>query len=109
MKQSAPEAEFLLHCRANKLKPKTEFRFNPSRKWRLDFAFPDQKLGIEINGGIWRVSGHTTGTGLTRDYEKGNSAILLGWRVLNFTPAMVKSGEAIKIVMECLTHCRISG
>src|SRR3990167_10172651 len=81
MKQSAPEAEFALHCRAHKLTPETEFRFNPARKWRFDFAWPEQKLGVEINGAVWVVGVHSTGAGITRDYEKGNSAALLGWRV----------------------------
>ena len=34
--------------------------------------------------------------------EKYNTAALLGWTVLRFTPAMVKSGAAINLVLEAL-------
>jgi hypothetical protein len=33
--------------------PTREYVFAPPRKWRFDFAWPDIKLAVEINGGIW--------------------------------------------------------
>lgn len=60
------------------------------RKFRLDFAHPETKIGIEINGGIYqRNSGHSSITGLERDYEKINIATILGWRLFILSGDMI--------------------
>lgn len=102
MKQSKPEMEFALHCRAHQLNPAQEFKFHEYRKWRFDFCFPADMLAIEIEGGVWSGGRHTRGAGFTADMEKYNAATLQGWRVLRFTPAMVSSGEAIQMVKRAL-------
>lgn len=104
MKQSAPEAEFALHCRAHKLNPVSEFKFHPVRKWRADFAFPSHMILIEIEGGVWIQGRHQTGKGFSADCEKYSHAALLGYRVFRFTPDMVKSGEAVQMVNEALKN-----
>ena len=65
-------------------KPEREYRFHPERQWRLDFAWPDQRVGVEIQGGTYRKGGHSTGAGIRRDQEKLNAAQELGWRLLQF-------------------------
>jgi very-short-patch-repair endonuclease len=65
--------------------PVAEYRFHPVRQWRLDFAWPDKKLGIELEGGTWSGGRHTTGAGYAGDCEKYNAAVELGWRVLRYT------------------------
>jgi len=76
-----------------------EYRFHPKRKWRLDFAWVDRKIGVEVEGGIWLPkSGHNTGVGITRDIDKGNALVLLGWRVLRVTEKMIKTGQAIDLI-----------
>lgn len=102
MKQSAPEAEFLLHCRAHQLNPVVEFRFHPVRKWRADFAFPAEMILIEIEGGVWVNGRHNRGAGYSADCEKYSNAALLGYRVFRFTPAMVKNGEAIQMIIQAI-------
>jgi very-short-patch-repair endonuclease len=47
--------------------PVRQYRFDKVRRFKLDFAWPDLKLGVEVNGGTWVKSGHTTGGGLDRD------------------------------------------
>lgn len=66
-------------------KPEREFRFHPKRLWRFDFAYPNEKIAIEIEGGVFVRGRHTTGIGFTADTEKYNEAIKLGWRVLRYT------------------------
>jgi hypothetical protein len=66
-----------------------EFRFCDKRKFRFDFAHPETKTAIEINGGRWFKSGHSSGKGLKRDYEKINLAILDGWVVFQLCDDMV--------------------
>lgn len=70
--------------------PDTEYQFHPDRKWRFDFAWPDKKLAVEINGGQWQQGRHTrAGKGYENDLEKMNAAQLAGYTVLQFTPDMI--------------------
>lgn len=77
-----------------------EFYFSVDRLYRFDYAIPSHKIGIEVNGGVWAKgnSGHSSGTGILRDYEKSNLGQSLGWSVVTVTPSQVKSGEAISIL-----------
>ena len=58
-----------------------EFRFHPERKFRLDFAWPEAKIGIEFDGVMMRTVGHNSLAGILRDSEKSNLAQALGWRI----------------------------
>ena len=88
--------------------PQTEYRFDPDRRWKLDLAYVDQKLGIEIEGGIWmqtregRSKGHAHPSRFLSDIEKYNKAAVLGWRLLRFTPQMVEDGEALATIERAL-------
>lgn len=67
--------------------PEREFHFAKSigRKWRFDFAWPADKVAVEIDGGIFMRGGHNRGVQFTEDCEKLNAAVVLGWRVLRYT------------------------
>jgi len=95
-KVSVPEELFALHCRAEGFNPHREYKFHPTRRWRFDFAFLDVLVATEVEGGVWSGGRHGTGVGFTNDCEKYAEAALLGWRVLRFTSAQVKSGYAIE-------------
>jgi len=62
-----------------------EYRFHPERKWRFDFALPNQKVAIEFEGGIFMNGGHNRGIIYASNCEKYNAAVLLGWKVLRYT------------------------
>ena len=79
-----------------------EYKAVPGRKFPFDFAFPEARLLVEVQGGTYTVGAHSTGTGLARDYEKINLAQLHGWRCLQFDGKAVKSGEAAKTIQEAL-------
>jgi len=99
---SPGEELFKLHCRISGLNPVTEHRFDTKRKWRFDFAFPTQKLAVEIEGAIWSRGRHTRGIGYEGDMEKYNAAVLAGWRVLRYSTDMVVRGDAITDVEKYL-------
>jgi very-short-patch-repair endonuclease len=101
-----PAAAFALQLKAYKLRPETELRFDEVGKWRFDYAFPALMLAVEIDGGTWTGGRHTRGSGYAKDCTKRNTATLKGWRVLNFTTDMVKSGEAIDTTLEALRKWR---
>ena len=69
--------------------PSVEYKFHPTRKWRIDYAWPSRKLAVEIDGGIWRNGSHSRGSGLMRNYEKRNAMAVMGWRLLCYTPQSI--------------------
>ena len=83
-----------------------EYRFDPSRRWRADFAFPASRILVEVEGGTWQQGRHTRGAGYASDCEKYNAATEQGWRVLRYTSEMVKSGQAVAQIIRMLegTH-----
>ena len=99
---SEGEELFALHCKVKGLNPVREWAFAKPRRWRFDFCFPKEKLAVEIEGGTWINGRHNRGSSTEAEMEKYNTAALLGWTVLRFTPAMVKSGAAINLVREAL-------
>ena len=82
--------------------PVREFRFHPTRQWRVDFAWIAQALIVEFEGAVFVAGRHTSGVGFSGDCEKYNAAVLLGWRVLRFTHPQVKDGSAVAIITEAL-------
>ena len=83
-------------CNDLQLKPPVaEYQFYSERLWRMDYAWPQVKVAIEIEGGIYQGGDHTTSMqGVLGDVEKYNTAASLGWLVLRATtltkPAMLK-------------------
>lgn len=97
--RAKPDLVLLMHCRAMGLpEPVAEFRFHPTRRWRFDFAWPDLKLAVEIDGGAFMAGGgrHTRGAGYRADCEKLAEAAIAGWRVIRCLPEHVTKGEAAK-------------
>ena len=64
-----------------------EYKFHTTRRWRFDYANPDIRLAVEIEGGVWTRGRHTRGKGYISDLEKYNAATLAGWKVLRYTPS----------------------
>lgn len=79
-----------------------EYRFHVERRFRFDFALPELKIGIEVEGGVWIKGRHTRPQGFINDCEKYNLAAKEGWRVFRFTADMIKSGGALKLIEEVL-------
>lgn len=63
----------------------TEYRFAPPRRWRFDMAWPEEKVAVELEGGIWTGGRHSRGKGMQEDMEKYNAATSLGWKVLRYS------------------------
>lgn len=75
-----------------------EYIFHPTRKWRFDFAWPDIKFAVEVEGGIHVQGAHTRGAHFRSDCEKYAEALLLGWRVLRVEDSMIRKGRALQII-----------
>ncbi len=99
---SEGEEQFAQHCQIYKLTPEREYVFAAPRLWRFDFAWPDKKIAVEIEGGVWSKGRHTRPKGFISDCSKYNMAAILGWRVFRFTTDMVVNGWAIDTVREAM-------
>ena len=99
--------------------PQTEYLFaaENGRKWRADYCWRSRYIAakngglgiesrdviVEKNGGIWRKSGHSSGRGLLRDYEKANTAQLQGFLYLTFTPQQLMLQSTLNTLRGLLT------
>ena len=75
-----------------------EYQFHPKRKWRFDYAFPEHKIALEVEGGVWTQGRHTRPQGFLGDIEKYNTATLMGWRVFRTTPSELYSNATINLI-----------
>lgn len=89
-----------------KLLSHREHKFHEKRKWRFDFAWPDIKFAVEVEGGIHIQGRHTRGAGYEKDIEKYAEAFALGWRVLRVGDKLIKSGRALEIIEQVLNKGR---
>lgn len=58
---------------------------------RVDFAYPEAKLAIEIDGYRW----HAGNDAWQRDRRRNNELSRLGWTVLRFTAADLKDARRV--------------
>jgi very-short-patch-repair endonuclease len=79
--------------------PDREHKFHQSRKWRIDYAYPEIKLAIEIEGGAFTRGRHTRPLGFLADMEKYNALTEAGWMLLRYQPNKVDF-EQIKRVYD---------
>ena len=84
--------------------PVMEYRFHPTRLWRFDYAWPEVKVALESDGGVWIQGGHNRGSGWVKDTEKRNEAAALGWRLLRFQPKELCSLSTINLLKKTLNY-----
>ena len=87
------------------LKPEREFRFHSARRWRFDFAFPAERIGVEVDGALGSGK-HSRREGQLNDMDKRNAATALGWRVLVYSDKQIKSGAASAQIQELFVGVR---
>ncbi len=80
-----------------------EYRFHPKRMWRFDYAIPEHRIALEVEGGVWTRGRHTRPQGFLGDVEKYNAAALLGWRVFRTTPSELYSRATIGMLRQAIT------
>jgi len=86
------------------------FVFDARREWEIDFAWPERRLGVELQGGQW-VGGATPGAGRGRhtrggkqyrdELAKHRAAALGGWMILSYTTDdIVGKSQGLDAVLE---------
>jgi very-short-patch-repair endonuclease len=84
--------------------PVAEYKFHPIRKWRMDFAWLDQKVFLEIDGGLWIGGRHTRPGAMLKSWEKENAAAVQGWRVLRCQPRDCTKPATINAIKAALNQ-----
>jgi len=78
--------------------------------YRLDFAWVEAKVGLEIQGGTWSGGAHSRAKGQARDARKNNALLGLGWRVATATNVSMEDPlgvlEQIYAILECVDRER---
>ncbi len=82
--------------------PVTEFRFAPPRRWRMDYCWKAQFVGLEVDGAVWVAGRHTRGSGWIKDTEKLNAAAIAGYRMLRCTPKQLHDLQFIATIRKAL-------
>lgn len=72
-------------CQENGIRFEYEYKWAKGRKYRADFALPDNFILIEYQGLNSAKSGHSTLVGYTRDTERMKLAQELGFTILYYT------------------------
>lgn len=67
-----------------------EYKFHPTRRWRIDYACLSHKIAIEVNGGNFVFGRHSNPIQLAKEYEKRANAAALGWVMVECTPVTNK-------------------
>lgn len=105
LKQAAPKNDiFTIICKTNlHVEAVKELQFYPKRRWRFDYAIPDCKIAIEVEGGAWTGGRHTRGAGFVSDMEKYNTGTLLGWRIFRVTPENLLKTETLEMLKQAIS------
>lgn len=101
--QSDLERAFAFQVRAAGIRAAVpEYQFTPPRRWRFDFAWIDERVAVEIEGGLYVAGRHTRASGFEADAEKYAEAAIAGWLVLRVTGHMVEDLRALKLLERAL-------
>jgi very-short-patch-repair endonuclease len=85
-------------------RPVPEFEFDKviKRKHRFDWAFPEYRVAVEVDGGQWsKGGGRHAGDD---DREKTNIAASLRWLVFHFSPDQLKRDpkNCVRLVVQAI-------
>lgn len=62
---------FTAICKSDlKIEVVKEYLFHPTRKWRFDYAIPDHKIALEVEGGVWTGGRHTPPARVSQRHRK---------------------------------------
>lgn len=83
-------------------RPIHEYQFHDERMWRFDYAWEDNMVALEQEGGIFINGAHSRGAGMKKDFLKYNAAALLGWRIIKCTPGDLCKTETIELIQSII-------
>ncbi len=77
------------------------------RRWRFDFAWLDERVALEVEGGVSpSKSRHKKTEGFREDCHKYNAALILGWKVIRADTQMITHGDHVHYVRDLLAQAK---
>jgi very-short-patch-repair endonuclease len=102
--KSATHDLFTVTCKTDlRVECVKEYKFHPVRRWRFDYAIPEYKIALEVEGGVWSGGRHISPKGFLGDMEKYNTATLMGWRLFRTTPDNLMTSETLNLLKNAIT------
>lgn len=80
---------------------RARFKKSELKNWLFDFAWPDLKFAVEVEGGAG-FGRHTTREGFKGDLEKYHHAMDLGWTVYRCDGDLIRAGKAIEFIKKSI-------
>lgn len=83
-----------------------EYQFHPTRRWRLDLAATDIRLGVECEGvgARGKPGRHQLTQHLHANTEKHSALAAMGWRLVRVTGRQIQTGHALAWVQAALAE-----
>lgn len=83
-----------------------EYKFLENRRFRFDYAIPEYKIAVEVEGGIWMKGGgaHSRPQNILRDMEKYTLANIEGWVVIRRTPSDLIKNDTIHLIKKAIQN-----
>lgn len=79
-----------------------QYKYVPGRKFEADFCFVEEKLIIEVDGGIYTRRAHGSIGGIISDMKRTNQASMFGYRVMRYQPSEITK-EPQRVIQEITT------
>jgi hypothetical protein len=79
-----------------------EHKFLPKRRFKFDFAFPEIKVAIEVEGGVFTRGRHVRPKGFIDDCFKYSMAAINGWLVVRLVPRKDWLIEGMDLIKQAL-------
>ncbi|MGN1386432.1 MAG: hypothetical protein ACI4XS_07510 [Bacillus sp. (in: firmicutes)] len=79
-----------------------EYYFHPKRRWRFDYAIPEYRIAIEVEGGVWTQGRHTRAKGFLGDIDKYNTAAVMGWMLVRTTPNKLITKQTMDYIKQAI-------
>jgi len=95
--RSRLELALALQLDAEGIRYQREFGFC-DRRWRIDFAFPEERLAVEVQGAVHRIK-----TRFKSDIVKVQRLTLMGWHYLPISSDDIRNGRAVDLIRRALT------
>ena len=89
-------------------KPVREYKFDKSRNWRFDFAWPPLHFAVEVEGLTHEGGRHQRIDGFEKDLEKYQAAMMQGWTVYRVSPKMIGSLVALETIKTMLSRALLN-
>jgi hypothetical protein len=91
--------------------PVSELKFHADRQWKFDYAWPSEKVALEVEGGIFgrgrpcplckrkKPGAHSSIERLISDMEKYNAAAADGWRIIRVIPDDLLKVKTMEVLL----------